>query len=311
MALRSYREKRTSITTGTDVKDGAPRRIAQEQLIPQIARRSRNAVKVDGMEFYFFQRKSTGRRCSCFSVEQSPDGACDVCHGVGIVGSYDKYGCETEIGDITRPGLRCVNVEGNFDQRTRPVLFQLAAGARAGYFEFDLDVRSNVRMVDLIQLKDSVSDPMHARTSAQISCGGPFEPLNDASFSRALSARKLTVRITLGRDNTAVESPLVSHVLLRYRKLEKPTVMADVPRRRSSITMSDLVGISDTYEVINLFLADDLRAITTEDMFVMAVDGTRWKALDVSANKPGSILTSYDVAARKIHSYEPYAQIPI
>ena len=312
MALRGYRERRTSVQTGTDVKGDAPRRIAQELLIPQIARRTHNAIKVDGQPFYFYRRKNTGRRCSCFlGGEQSPDGECQVCFGTGFVGAYDKYGCVTEVGDITRPGLRCVNVEGNFDQRTRPVMFRLCDGAKRGWFEFDVEVRPNARLIDLLQVHDSVSDKLHSRTTAWVTTGDRTSPLTNDSLRVALAGRAFTVRVELSRDNISVASPFVSHVYMRYQTIESITILADIPRRRKSIMQAEF-GLEDRYETMNMAIASDIRIIDTEDMFVLLSDsGTRWKAIDASENRPGSILTSHDIMVRLVHSYEPGFKVPV
>jgi hypothetical protein len=308
MALRSYREHRTSITTGTDLKGDAPRKIAQGQLIPQIVRRSRNAVRVDGVEFYFYQRKQAGRRCSCFSIEQSADGGCLVCLGTGIVGAYDKYGCETEIGDVTRPGLRMVGLEPNYSSRTRPVMLQLMDGATEGFLEFDVDVKSNVRLVDTLQVRSN-ENRNYNQVRAEILCGGQWTALSEASVSRALSFTKFTIRCYLSRANASVESPLFSHVYLRYRKLEKPRVLADIPRRRRSVILQEF-GISSNFQTLNLFFDDCLRNIGTEDMLIMVSEGTRWKVIEASDNRPGGQLASWDCTVRLINDYEPYMQVP-
>lgn len=310
MGLKSYREVRTSPTTGTDLKGDAPYQLAQQQLIPQIAKRSRNAVKVNRQDFMFFQRKQAGRRCSCFVVEQSPDGGCGVCFGTGFVGGYDKFGCESEIIDVTRPGLRLVNVEPNYEAKTRPVLFKLIDGASRGWIETDVQLHSNVRLVDVIQSRDSIADRRNAKVNILVWSGAAWKPLNDSTLSTLLANHRITVRIELSRRLLTTESPLFSHLLMRYRKLENPRIIADIPRRRKSIVLEEF-GISDRYEVINLFLADEPRNVATEDFFVLLAEGTRWKVIDESENKPGGILTSHDVTARLINTWESYAQVPL
>lgn len=310
MALKSYSERRTRPTSGTDVKGDAPHQIAQTQLIPQIVNRSRNAIRVNRQDFMFFQRKQAGRRCSCFSIEQSPDGSCGVCFGVGFVGGYDKYGCESEIVDVSRPGLRLVNVEPNYDARTRPVLFRLIEGATRGFIECDIDVRSNVRMIDCLQLRDSVSDRRVSGTKLLVLAGSDWVPMTEQVLSTMLANPRITVRIEMTRRLTSTSSPLVSHALLRYRKLERPRIIADIPRRRKSIVLEEF-GISDRFETISIVIADEPRNIATEDFFYMISEGTRWKVIDESENKPGGIMTSHDVSCRLINSWEPYSQVPL
>ncbi len=310
MALRQYREHRTSINTGTDVKGDAPHAVATQQLIPQITRRSRNAVAVDRVDFYFYQRKQAGRRCSCFAVEQAPAADCLICHGTGYVGGYDKFGCETDVVDYTRPGLRCINVEGNFDEKTRPVMFRLMERALYGVIEFDMEVRANVKMVDALQLQESRRDRRHSRVTAELYQCGAWVALTDAALSRALYGTSIRGRITMERDNLNVPSPLLTQLLMRYRKLDKPRVHADIPRRRRSVILEEF-GVAPTAEMMNLFLADNPRSVSTEDIFIMCNEGSRWKVVDESENKPGGILTSHDVMVRLVQPYEPYSRIPI
>jgi len=310
MALRSFREPRTSPTSGTDVKGDAPYQIAQQQLIPRIVSRSRNAVRVNRQDFLFFQKKHAGRRCSCFSIEQSPEGACGVCFGTGYVGGFEKYGCESEIVDVTRQGLRLVNVEPNYDARTRPVLFRLVDGATRGYVECDIELRDNVRLVDAIQLRESLTDKRQSKVTPLLWVGASWVPMTDAVLSTMLGNRSITVRIELTRTLATTDTPLLSHLLLRYRKLEKPRIIADIPRRRKSIVLEEF-GISDRYEVINLVIADEPRMVSTEDFFYLVNEGTRWKVIDESENKPGGILTSHDISCRLINSWENYSQVPL
>ena len=54
--------------------------LAKEQLIPQIANRTRNAIDVDRREVFYYQRLRSGRRCSCFDGgETTPQAGCPIC----------------------------------------------------------------------------------------------------------------------------------------------------------------------------------------------------------------------------------------
>ncbi len=310
MALKHYREKRTKPLADTDIKRDTPHQLAVEQLVPRIVNKSRNAVKVDRTEFYFYQRKVSGRRCSCFSIEQAPSGDCLVCYGVGFVGAYDKYGCETEVLDVTRPDVRMFNVELNYVQRTRPVLFRLLAGATYGFVEFDVSPYSNVRLVDHLQVFSSVSDYRRSGVSTSVTYAGRTEKLTEKSVSSALGEATFTVRVEFRRNTTSVPTPYLSHVMLRYRKLEKVSVYGDIPRRRRSVILQEF-GYSDNYEFINIFLADEPRVVSTEDLFIHCREGTRWKVTDASENRPADILTSHDVTVRLVSSHESYVNVPM
>lgn len=309
MALMGYRERRTRPETGTDLKGDAPNKLAQEQLIPRIVNQQRNAVRVNRQEFFFYRRRQAGRRCSCWAVEQSPDGACGICYSTGIVGGYDKWGCETEVIDVTRPGLRLLNVEPDYGAQTRPVMFGLVDGATRGYVECDVDVRANVRMVDRLDVQASV-DKRFTGTRLLLQDGPAFAPATDAAMSRALAGARLTLRVEMFRQNANTPTPRLTGVLFRYRKLERPRIIADIPRRRKSVVLAEF-GITDSYEVMNIVTADEPRVISTEDLFILVQEGTRWKIIDESENRPGGILTSHDSTARLISNWESYARIPV
>lgn len=63
----------------TQHKEDFPHEIALRDLVPRIQSRARDALSVDRVDTLFFQRKTNGRRCSCFLVESSPDGQCQIC----------------------------------------------------------------------------------------------------------------------------------------------------------------------------------------------------------------------------------------
>ena len=107
--------------------------IVRDQLAPRIQTKSANAVLTDRRYFLYYRRRRTGRRCSCFLTETSPENQCPICVGTGIVGGFDKFGTITEILDYTTPNLIMVNVEPNFKEDTRPVYLKLIDGKDEGY----------------------------------------------------------------------------------------------------------------------------------------------------------------------------------
>ena len=312
MGIRQYRENRTSVTTATDVKQDQPHIVAMEQLVPQIVRRSRNAVAVDRVEFYFFQRKATGRRCSCYEFESSADGLCGICFGTGLTLAFEKYGCFTEIVDVTHPNLRMFNVGPAYDLATRPVMMALEDGAKTGFIEVDIDIMANTKQVDFVSSNTSLQDRRNSSIKTYIKSFDDlvFVELNAQNLSRVLYAKKATVRIEFNRLSTDVVSPLFSHCMLRYRFLDKPRIIADIPKRVDTNRLADY-GVVDQLQEQTMFLADTPRKITLEDFFVSAEEGTRWRVVEVTPNKPLGQLTSHDVTCRSITSSEPYMKVPV
>ena len=121
MTLRQYTERRTQEHDGSEVLQENHREVADKQLIPRIIARNRQAILVDPHHFHFFQRKKQGRRCSCFQVETSPDGLCQVCFGTGVVAGYEKFGTVSDMYDVSFPRIRAVNVPNFSYPATTPV----------------------------------------------------------------------------------------------------------------------------------------------------------------------------------------------
>jgi hypothetical protein len=91
MPTNSYRPpSRDRIDANTDILGDNPQRIAREELIPRIAKKSANAANVAPHWMELFSRLRVGRRCSCFEVEDDASGACKICFATGVVGGYQK-----------------------------------------------------------------------------------------------------------------------------------------------------------------------------------------------------------------------------
>ena len=313
MALRQFRENRTKVHTRTDQLVDVAHKIATEQLIPQIAQMSRNSVTVDRTEFYFYRRKLSGRRCSCFdTVETNPDGECQNCFQTGIVGGYDKYGCYEEILDATRPGLRLMNVRLAYELMRRPVFFVLDDGAKNGSIDFEMDVRPNVSLVDMIQLNFSLPEPGQSRVRAFIRTPDQvdFIPLSDSALSIALRSKKIYVQLRISRENSTVPSPLLRDVKLRYRLINQPRIIADIPLRQESIVLQEF-GIYETNQQITMFIPDNPRKVGNNDFFIMVEEGTRWRVVESAPNRPSHQLTSNFLTCQNVPVSHPLYKFPV
>lgn len=305
--LRYYREYRTGETDGSEVLEHNHRIVANEQLIPRIIKRNRQAILVDPHYFYFFQRKRTGRRCSCFQVETSPDSLCQVCFGTGLVGGYEKFGTASEWFDSTYNGTRAVNVIPNWSDATRPVMFRLVDGARIGYVEFDWQIRPSVRVTDLFQVISRTGGTVRAliRTASE----SDFVVMSETTINERLGSHRATIRVEMSRTSTSDPTPLLSHVFVRYRLMNETRIRMDIPRQTESITLAEY-GVFDSFTTITGWVTDEVKTVGTEDFFKRLEDGTMWKSIESQPNRPLLHNTSHDVTLRLIQSFENYQRFP-
>lgn len=327
MPARTYMPPEDRIATRFDIVDGGEvfREEMKHILLPQIAGENRAAVNTQGSEFYFFQRvhSGTGRRCSCWEITTDPLGICRACFGTGIVPGYRKYGFATSILDVTHPGIRAVNVLPDPRAQTGPIPFKLAATAGFGYFEAEMQLESNVGVLDA-QLADyTLSSESMARIFIRSPSDSEWVPLSGsddgAKIEARLGGRRLAFRVELWRQSPTAPLPEFRLLYLRYRQLplrssepHQPAciVRADIPRTPEALTLAEL-GAFEAFDTRNMFLDSTLRRVTTEDFFEQIDDKRRWKVISVNSSKPMGHLVSWDVVTRNVHDYpEPYFLVP-
>ncbi len=309
MTLRQYVEFRTDEQDGSQVLDRNHHIVAEEQLIPRIIKRNRQALLLDPHAFHYFQRRRQGRRCSCFTVETSPDGHCQVCFGNGVVGGYDKFGTAADWFDVTYPRTRTVNVVQNFQDASRPIMFTLLEGAVEGYVEFDWQIRPNIRVTDLFQVvsRDTPGTTFDALISDP---DGALVPMTDATLNAALTRHSATIRIVMRRESTAIDRPILSHVMIRYRLCHDVIVQMDVPRVTESVALSEY-GVFDSFTTMSGWIADQVKVVSTDDFFRRITDNTYWKSIESQPNMPLQQSTSTDVTLRLIQKFENYFRFPV
>lgn len=312
MSLRQYWEYRTDEQDGSQVLQNNHHEVARDQLVPRIIKRNREAILTDPHYFYFFQRRRTGRRCSCFRIETSPDGQCQVCFGTGIVGGYVKFGTVDEWFDSTYPGIRSVNVIQNFADGTRPVMLTLNQQATDGYVEFDWRIRPSIRQTDLFQVV--TRNLGTTRSTAQAYIKGPldaaFAPLSNAAINERLYGHTATIRVALSRQLLSDPPPLLSHVYIRYCVCPETRIRMDIPRVSESITLAEY-GVFDSFTTISGWLTDEVKKVGTEDFFKRIEDGTLWKTIEAQPNRPLLQDTSHDLQLRLIQGFEnKYQRFP-
>jgi len=287
------------------------REVADKQLVPRIIKRNRQAILVDPHYFHYFQRKKQGRRCSCFKIESSPDGLCQVCFGTGIVGAYEKFGTTSEMFDVTYPRVRTVNVRQDFEAQTRPVMFGLVEGAVKGFVEFDWEIRASQRRLDLFQvISRNVGACAQVKGFIRTDREESFVPLTEKAINERLCDHKAVVRIELTRTSPDEPYPVLSHVYIRYKLLDETRVRMDVPRVPESITLAEY-GVFDSFSTMTGWITDEVKKVSTEDFFRRIHDNTFWKTIESQPNKPLQQTTSHDLTLRLVQEFEQYKRFPV
>ena len=287
-------------TTGepsdTDHKIDHVHELLRDQLAPRIQTKSANAVLTDRREFFYFQRKRTGRRCSCYTSQSSPENQCPICMGTGIVAGYEKFGTQSEVLDFSVPGLVMVNVEPNFNEDTRPVYLRLMEGRDSGYVEAQLPIKNNIGIIDNFMLYQPIFnrgtkiiafDPTGA--SAVIKEKADLEPF--------LAFDNVRIRIEINRVDP---KPVISHFIVRYKIRDSLVVFGDLSRAEEEFAGLE-TGTYEHYAEIPIFFdAKTLPRFRNEDVLFRCRDTRKFKMVMVNENVVAGVLTSTDVRARYI-----------
>jgi hypothetical protein len=268
--------------------------IVRDQLAPRIQTKSANAVLTDRRYFLYYRRKRTGRRCSCFLTETSPENQCPICVGTGIVGGYDKFGTISEVLDFTTPNIVMVNVEPNFAEDTRPVYLKLMDGKKMGYVEGILPIKNNVHAIDNFMLYQ----PIFNRGTKIIAIdpnNNSAEIKDRADLIPFLSFDKVKIRIEFTKID---DRPIISHFIVRYQIKDDMQIWGDIPQSEQEPTGTEF-GQFEMYQEISIFFPyRPVLKYRNEDVLYRCSDGRMFKIVMVKENIVANVLTSTDVRAR-------------
>lgn len=300
-AIRSLRQN-------IEYRDEAPSRTAYledevhkqvlDQILPQIAAESEQAAKPVRQPFYYFRKKLSGRRCSCFAVETSPDGFCQICFGSGRVGGWDMHGCRTEVIDVTHPNLKLVNVKAGYSEGIRPTPFQLVDGSKTGFIEVEVPLVRNVMKVQLIQeyvgqKRKGVGYQVLVRKPSE----SGYVPLNDASLAARLCESSLFFRIELTRVNAGLPSIRFSHLFLRYQMIPDVKMYGDMNLAEEAFELGDL-GFTDSFSTVSIYVPRNFDHFANEDFLIRISDQKRFKVTRFERNCVSQVLLSHRVMGR-------------
>jgi len=300
----------------TDMTRDEHHRLAKEQLIPQIAARTRNAIAVDRREVFFYQRLREGRRCVCWSSgEASPHSQCPVCLATGFAGGYLKWGTDLYHFEPSRQWFG-VNV------RLSPLFgvpfwFTLDDRSTSGYLEWDQTMKQSQYFgLDSFGMDYRLGQGKLTFLYKLEGYDPSFIPFTEASFKQRIlvaDAGNFRFRIQMSRPTTEDDSPIFLHFWFRLltEDASPPVLYVDVPRKNESNVLAEY-GVLETFNQIQFaFPCDKIQRINLEDLIIKLEDMTRWKVIEQSPNDPLGIMTSFDIQARKVFRDEAMMNVPL
>lgn len=277
----------------------------------QMIERAKNALLVNPFMMEFYSKKMTGRRCSCFGIDDTPDGLCVSCFGQGIVGGYDKYTCHTDMIELSTNNLELVNVLPDFKSRRVPVPLQLIKTATMGYIEATIKLEPNVGLLDL--WKVHAFEP--AGTSVQVfvrtTGDSSWIPANNESVNARLNCGVLKVRVVMSRANPNITAyPYLKAIRLRYQTMEgSKQVRVNSPVPEVSQQLQDM-GIWETFQSLQLFTDDTLSVIHNDDLFRNSRNNTAWKVISVKENNVSGRTLNWLVNSRLLQPFDSQHTFP-
>ncbi len=306
------------------LEEGATiQRQIRDEILPQAERRAAAAAGLTPVQLAYFQRipRSSGRRCSCFSIETSPVSECRSCFGTGVVGGYRKVGYREEVIDVARPDVRAVNVQPLFDRiGDAPRRWGLLDSANYGVFECAVPIERNVGILD------AYSAAMTAETTAGawVYLKSPHDAdwtllERGVTLASRLGEREIAFRVVLSRSGGNAPAPSFEHMYFRYQvaptgpiKKDQPGtfVLADVKRTPRSLARAQ-IGLNRAFETRTTYLGGALRSISTEDFFHQQDTGDRWKIERVNDGASLGVAWEWVVETRIVQAFEhSYGRVP-
>ena len=299
----------------TDMVQDTFHKLAKEQLIPQIANRTRNAISVDRREIFFYQRLREGRRCICWSSgETSPHHQCPVCLATGYSGGYLKWGTDLHHFEPSRQWWGVNTVLSPL--LGVPFWFTLETDATSGYLEWDMELKRPAYGLDGWGMDFRKSQGRFTFLYMLEGSDPDFIKFTEEGLRQRIliaGCGRFKFRVVMTRPTSEDESPVFLHFWFRtlVNDAEQPVLSVDVPRKNESNVLAEY-GVLEVFNQIQFaFPSDKIQKVNLEDMIVKLEDMTRWKVIEQSPNDPLGILTSLDIQARKVFKDEAMMNVPL
>jgi hypothetical protein len=310
---QNQRDDGDRIYTRTDHMVGSARDIALG-LIKQVAQMTDNSLSIDTRWFYYYKRRTVGRRCSCALGENSsPSSTCTICYNTGIVGGYDKYGTRAETVDSTYPELDLVNIRT--DASILPASFVLEDDATRGIIRATIPVSTNAGYVDAFAISSKGNVTVRIRPTGT----NVWSTASSAVLATMLNSRSIDLEVQLDRDRTSDKSPVFLKTYIRYGLLPKTEIRlpGDIPPNTESVSLQEY-GYDEQFGTIQITMGSSganrsnrITTFTIDDFLYYIERGRHWKITEVKPNYALGFFTSFDLTARWVQAYEAYKKFPI
>lgn len=283
-------------------------------MVKQIAQMTDNALGVDTRWFYYYKRRTAGRRCSCALAENNaPSSNCKVCYGVGIVGGYDKYGTRSETLDVTYPGFSFVNVTTR--PNPLPSALILEDGATRGIIRGSLKLSNNAGYMDSFSITSKGNVQVRVRATGATT----WQIASTLVLTSLLSSNSLDFEIQLDRDHPTDPTPVFLKMYVRYGLLPKDEIKipGDLPPNTESVSLQEY-GYDEQFGTVQIIMGSSgknrtnrITTFTIDDFLYYIERGRHWKITEVKPNYALGFFTSFDLTARWVQSYERYKEFPV
>ena len=316
----------------TDHYGYKPHEIAHDMML-QARRMQTNALNVDIRYFYLYTRITSGRRCCCFKgVNQEPKGDCGICFGTGVVGGYEKFGTHVEVIDPSKKCV-CVNVIPDISNGLLPVCFRLQDDSLEGYLISDVDITNNVGEIDyykvytsnlsnnancIVYVKAYNDDDSTYYYSHVVKNGGEiieYKIENRIEELLKQGVRKLTFKIVLRRNHLEIDSPLFSHLYLRYkvRPDKEFTLKFDTSPSQNAALFDINGGSANSWTNLTATADPNVYEYYTSDDFVYDFErNAKWKIYQVEKKTQVEVVTQIQLELTLLQEYEKgYQLVPV
>lgn len=279
----THTNQRIGSYSDTDHKVDAIHEVIRDQLADRIAQKSSNAGMSDRREFFYYKRKTNGRRCSCYGDELSADSDCGVCYGTGFVGGYDKYGTFTEIIDFTRPKVFAVDTLLDYDART--IGF---SGNKGAYVEFSLHLPKNGKAIDAFHFGVDKQEAFNLEIISPFS-----KVINSKDDLKEALGVEVRARINFLKDNSYFQ-----YLMIRTTVLEDIIVHGDCANYTAAPN-SEMFGEFETMNEIDItFTGKNMGIVSNKDILYRLRDGAKLKITNNNRIIVANVLTSINANAR-------------
>lgn len=330
--VKTLNTDRVKCQSRTDHYGNKVHEMAHDMML-QARRMLSNALDVDVRRFFLYTRLTSGRRCCCFKgVNQEPKGDCGICFGTGIVGGFEKFGTHTEVIDPSRNCV-CVNVKPDIANQMFPSCFRLENDSLEGYLISDVEISNNIGEVDFFKVYTSYlnnnatcvvyvkafgADDSTYYYSHVVRNGGEvieYKIENRIEELLKQGVRKLTFKIALRRNHLEIDSPLFSHLYLRYRvrPIDEYMLKVDTTPAQNAALFDVNGGSSNSWTNLTAVVDPNVFENYTSDDFMYDFErDVKWKIYQVEKKTQVDVVTQVQLELTLLQEYEKgYQLVPV